>query len=200
MTGQQFKNVQPGNSIPEEQHSQLHQTAENQQIYIPPAVQMTATPMPLLPMPLPQTPMPQQDNGTQMYLTSVLALVSVPQPQPVQSPLPETPSPCMHQEPITQYTSAIRRPIQPPSMSFSSKHSYVIPAYKPFQAHRSEPNIAEVLIALAMLVVTHAMRNEPVEELNGKREAKVMQNRRGSPEEPAEAARGRAKQAAERKK
>jgi hypothetical protein len=44
------------------------------------------------------------------------------------------------------------------------------------------------------------MRNEPVEELNVKREAKVMQNRTGSPEEPTKAARGRAKQAAEWKK
>jgi hypothetical protein len=44
------------------------------------------------------------------------------------------------------------------------------------------------------------MRNEPVEELNGKREAKVLQNRTGSPEEPTKAARGRAKKAAQRKK
>jgi hypothetical protein len=44
------------------------------------------------------------------------------------------------------------------------------------------------------------MRNELVEELNGDREAKVMQNRTGSPEEPVKAARGRAKQAAEREK
>ncbi|MDQ6661259.1 MAG: hypothetical protein M3Z24_09875 [Chloroflexota bacterium] len=109
MTGQQFKNVQPGNSIPEEQHGQLHQKAENQQIYIPPAMQITATPMPLLPMPLPQTPMPQQDNGTQMYLTSVLALVSVPQPQQVPSSVPKTPSPYGYQEPITQYIPSIRK-------------------------------------------------------------------------------------------
>ncbi|MDQ6661260.1 MAG: hypothetical protein M3Z24_09880 [Chloroflexota bacterium] len=39
-------------------------------------------------------------------------------------------------------------------MSFSSKHSYVIPAYKPYQDHRAEPKIAEVLIALTMLVLT----------------------------------------------
>ena len=47
---------------------------------------------------------------------------------------------------------------------------------------------------------THAMRNEPVEERNGKREAKVLQNRTGSPEEPTKAASGRAKKAAQRKK
>ncbi len=42
-------------------------------------------------------------------------------------------------------------------MSFSSKHSYVIPAYKPYQDHRAEPKIAEILIGLAMLVVTVAV-------------------------------------------
>jgi hypothetical protein len=46
----------------------------------------------------------------------------------------------------------------------------------------------------------HAMRNELVEELIVEEEAKVMQNRTGSPEDPAKAVRGRAKQAAERKK
>lgn len=43
------------------------------------------------------------------------------------------------------------------------------------------------------------MRNEFVEELNVDREAKVMQNRTGSSGETAKPARGRAKQAAERK-
>ena len=42
------------------------------------------------------------------------------------------------------------------------------------------------------------MRNELVEELIVEGEAKVLQNRAGSPEEPVKAARGRAKQAAER--
>lgn len=46
----------------------------------------------------------------------------------------------------------------------------------------------------------HAMRNELVEELNVDREAKVLQNQTGSPEDPVKPARGRAKQAAERKK
>jgi len=44
------------------------------------------------------------------------------------------------------------------------------------------------------------MRNELVEELSVEGEAKVMRNRTGSPEDPAKAVRGRAKQAAERKK
>jgi hypothetical protein len=44
------------------------------------------------------------------------------------------------------------------------------------------------------------MRNEFVEELIVEGEAKVLQNRTGSPEDPVKAARGRAKQAAERKK
>jgi hypothetical protein len=44
------------------------------------------------------------------------------------------------------------------------------------------------------------MRNELVEELTVEGEAKVLQNRTGSPEDPAKAARGRAKQATERKK
>jgi hypothetical protein len=44
------------------------------------------------------------------------------------------------------------------------------------------------------------MRNELVEELLVERQAKVIQNRTGSPEDPAKWARGRAKQAAKRKK
>ena len=44
------------------------------------------------------------------------------------------------------------------------------------------------------------MRNELVEELIIEGEAKVMQNRTGSSEDPAKPARGRAKQAAERQK
>jgi hypothetical protein len=44
------------------------------------------------------------------------------------------------------------------------------------------------------------MRNELVEELIVEGEAKVMGKRTGSPEDPAKAARGRAKQAAESKK
>jgi len=47
---------------------------------------------------------------------------------------------------------------------------------------------------------THAMRNEFVEELIVEGEAKVLQNRMGSPEEPVKAAKGRANQAAEREK
>jgi hypothetical protein len=44
------------------------------------------------------------------------------------------------------------------------------------------------------------MRNELVEELIADREAKVMQNRTGSPSEPAKPARGRANRAEERRK
>jgi hypothetical protein len=44
------------------------------------------------------------------------------------------------------------------------------------------------------------MRNELVEELLVEGGAKVLRNRTGSPEDPAKAARGRVKQAAERKK
>jgi hypothetical protein len=44
------------------------------------------------------------------------------------------------------------------------------------------------------------MRNELVEELIVEGEAKVMQNRMGSPEDSVKPARGRAKQAAEKKK
>ena len=47
---------------------------------------------------------------------------------------------------------------------------------------------------------THAMCNELDAELIVEGEAKVMQNRTGSREEPAKPASGRAKQAAERKK
>jgi hypothetical protein len=47
---------------------------------------------------------------------------------------------------------------------------------------------------------THAMRNELVEELIVEGEAKVLQNRTGRPKDSAKLARGRAKQAAERKK
>jgi hypothetical protein len=47
---------------------------------------------------------------------------------------------------------------------------------------------------------SHAMRNELVEELIIEGEAKAMQNRTGSPSKAAKPARGRAKQAAERKK
>ncbi len=46
----------------------------------------------------------------------------------------------------------------------------------------------------------HAMRNELVEELIVEGEAKVRQNRTGSPSETVKSAKGRAKQAAERKK
>jgi hypothetical protein len=44
------------------------------------------------------------------------------------------------------------------------------------------------------------MRNELVEELNVEGEARVMRNRTASPEDLAKRARGRANQAAERKK
>jgi hypothetical protein len=44
------------------------------------------------------------------------------------------------------------------------------------------------------------MRNELVEELIVEREAKVLQNRMGSPKDPAKPAKGKAKQAAERQK
>jgi hypothetical protein len=48
--------------------------------------------------------------------------------------------------------------------------------------------------------IAHAMRNELVEELIGEGEAKIVQNRTGRPSEAAKLARGRTKQAAERKK
>jgi hypothetical protein len=44
------------------------------------------------------------------------------------------------------------------------------------------------------------MRNELVEELIGEGEAKIVQNRTRRPSETAKLARGRTKQAAERKK
>lgn len=47
---------------------------------------------------------------------------------------------------------------------------------------------------------THAIPNELVEELIVEAEAKIFRNRTGSPEDPAKPARGRAKQAAKRKK
>jgi hypothetical protein len=46
----------------------------------------------------------------------------------------------------------------------------------------------------------HAMRNERVEELIVEGEVTVLQKRTGSPEDSVKAARGRANQAAERKK
>jgi len=44
------------------------------------------------------------------------------------------------------------------------------------------------------------MRNEPVEERSVEGEAKIMRNWTASPPDPVKAARGRAKQATERKK
>jgi len=48
--------------------------------------------------------------------------------------------------------------------------------------------------------IAHAMRNELVEELVVKGEAKVLQHRTGSSSETVKATRGRANQAAERRK
>jgi hypothetical protein len=57
-----------------------------------------------------------------------------------------------------------------------------------------------LLCGRAYAGIAHAMRNELVEELIIEGEAKAMQNRTGSPSKAAKPARGRAKQAAERKK
>ena len=54
--------------------------------------------------------------------------------------------------------------------------------------------------SIFFLSSAHGMRNELVEELIVEGEAKVMQNRMGSPEDSVKSARGRAKQATERKK
>src|SRR5258706_12616813 len=56
------------------------------------------------------------------------------------------------------------------------------------------------LVKNAALGGTHAMRNERVEELIVEGEVTVLQKRTGSPEDSVKAARGRANQAAERKK
>ena len=55
-------------------------------------------------------------------------------------------------------------------------------------------------VVLYRVCFAHAMRNELVEELIVEGEATVMQNRARSAEDPARLARGRANQAAERKK
>jgi hypothetical protein len=71
---------------------------------------------------------------------------------------------------------------------------------RPRAGRRSPMNMHEHLECYDESLIAHAMRNELVEELIVEGEAKVMQNRTGSPEDSVKPARGRAKQAAERKK